>query len=481
MNAAFFLSLIALMSQAVALVWCLRTAKGSNYTVTWIAFTSAMGGLLIVRIIELYLTLSGTGPDILWLASSAILSMLLAVGFVRLYPAAKHLRSAQRNSLHLNALLEDASEIAGMGYWIGGYEGAGYDLVSPGFAKIHGTTVEDFMKTAEDKDADIKRWVHPDDIPYIIKRYDEWDDHNKEVDITYRIIRTDGAVRYVRDMARWVRKDKGELVQVGTLRDITDYKEAEEKLNAAMRKAETADHAKTMFLAVMSHELRTPLNAIIGYAQMLQSSVTVTADKKLDYAETIEEAGQHLLGIIADILDTARIELGEIDLKEEWYDPHNLMKSAVRIAKVQSKEGPANIRFDLMEQAVELRADERLVRQVLVNLASNALKFTPGNGTITLGLHVTDQNELTFQVTDTGCGIAEADIEKVLAPFGKVGNDANITNGGVGLGLPITKGLVERHGGTFNLQSNLGAGTTVTVTFPADRVRLATAKPANSP
>ena len=368
MSAPLALAIIGLVCQLAAVAWCIRLSFGANSKLTFVILVLAMVLLTGMRAYDVHSTLAGTGPDVLHLAAAAILSGLFIAGFGLLYPSAQRLRAAQRDSLHLNALLDDASTMAGLGYWISNYGAIGYTTVSIGLAQIHGTTVDDYMRTGHDSLEDTRRWVHQDDQQRVIRRFDDWSDPQQEVDITYRIIRTDGAVRHIRDMSRFVEDRDGTLVQVGTMRDITEYKEAEERINAAMEQAEAADQAKTMFLAIMSHELRTPLNAVIGYAQMLQGATLLTSEQRQDYAATIEEAGRHLLDIISDILDAARIELGEIELREEWCDPETLAESAIRIAQVQRDGGPNNIGLTVDIKNIELRADERLVRQILVNL-----------------------------------------------------------------------------------------------------------------
>ena len=252
-------------------------------------------------------------------------------------------------------------------------------------------------------------------------------------------------------------------------------KEAErsaELAHAAMLTAETANRAKTEFLANMSHELRTPLNAIIGFSEMIASDTAGPADdgKSQDYARDINNSGQHLLQLINDILDLTKIEAGRLDLNDQMVDLEMVVDSCLSMVRNRAEQGGLTIERRLPETACTLRADERKLKQIILNLLSNAVKFTPEGGTVTIGATVAPETGCVLRVADTGIGMARDDIPRALSPFTQVDGGISREYEGTGLGLSITKALVEMHGGTLDIDSEAGAGTTVTVRLPADRV-----------
>ena len=258
---------------------------------------------------------------------------------------------------------------------------------------------------------------------------------------------------------------------VATYEDITQ-REATEALRIAKVRAETANRAMSEFLAHMSHELRTPLNAIIGFSDTMMKEIfgPLGNTNYRGYATDIHESGQHLLELINDILDLSKIEAEKEELHEENLFIPDLIRSVRTLVKGwQEKKG---VKLDIVtaEGLPELCADERRLKQILVNILSNAIKFTEPGGRITWKTWYGGDSGLVFQIADTGIGIALDDIPKVLAPFGQIGGVYNRENQGAGLGLPLTKSLVELHGGYLDLQSELGVGTTVTVRFPAKRI-----------
>jgi PAS domain S-box-containing protein len=271
-----------------------------------------------------------------------------------------------------------------------------------------------------------------------------------------------------------VRKPTGEADYViAVVKDISDRKRAEEEMRLAKEEAETASRSKTAFLANMSHELRTPLNAIIGFSEIIEGQVLgpIEVPHYVQYARNILDAGRHLLELINEILDMSRIEAGAATLRETEVDVKGIVESVVRLMG----EGATAARLRMTTQSADdlpwLIADERHVRQVLFNLLSNAVKFTPAGGSIALTAGLTEQGDLSLSVADTGVGIADEDIPKVLRPFGQAENSLARRYEGVGLGLSIAKSLVELHGGRLSLESTVGVGTVVTAIFPADRVR----------
>jgi signal transduction histidine kinase len=242
----------------------------------------------------------------------------------------------------------------------------------------------------------------------------------------------------------------------------------------AMLAAQASNRAKSEFLANMSHELRTPLNAIMGFSQIIaeQTLGPVGTDKYLEYSRDITGSAEHLLAIINDILDLARIEAGKSELTEEPIDPPQLVASCVRV--VSERARLAAVRIDVVPSPVDflIVADERKMKQIIINLLSNAVKFTLADGTITLSWELIEGRGCRLSVRDTGIGIAAEDLPRVMQPFAQVEGGLNRRYDGTGLGLPLTRGLAELHGGSLHLDSELGRGTIASIDLPMSRVRM---------
>ena len=270
-----------------------------------------------------------------------------------------------------------------------------------------------------------------------------------------------------------IRDGDGEITAVGGIgTDITERKAAEEAILAAMSEAESANRTKTEFLANMSHELRTPLNAIIGFSEIIMKETLgpIGSIKYRDYADDIHESGRHLLALINDILDLSKVDSGTDELHEENIEIAGTANAVVKLVMGLARSGNIKLELDVSDDIPLLYADERKVKQILLNLLSNAIKFTPEDGKVTLKIWSRTESGTVFQVTDTGIGIAFKDIPKAFSPFQQIDSGLNRKHDGTGLGLPLTKALVEMHGGYLDLQSEVGVGTTVTVRFPAQRM-----------
>jgi two-component system cell cycle sensor histidine kinase PleC len=244
----------------------------------------------------------------------------------------------------------------------------------------------------------------------------------------------------------------------------------------ARDRAEAASLAKSQFLANMSHELRTPLNAILGFSELIKSRAFAnTPGKHQEYAELIHDSGLHLLTLINDILDLARIEAGSLVLREGDIDLRALIAEVARLMAHRAETGGCAIQIEAATGLPDIFADERAVKQILLNLVSNAVKFTPAGGTVSVFAERDAGGGVSFGVWDSGIGIAEEDRARVFQNFGQGRHDVAILDKGTGLGLPIAKGLVEAHGGRIDLYSRVGHGTRVTVSFPPERSRMKTA------
>ena len=257
-----------------------------------------------------------------------------------------------------------------------------------------------------------------------------------------------------------------------TFDDITERERAAEALRKAKEEAELASRAKTVFLANMSHELRTPLNSIIGFSQMLGSEVfgPLGSDKYREYAGYIGRSGTHLLNVIKDLLDVSKVEAGATELVEEEIDILETVGSCVVMVQERAAHAGVELVNDVPSGLPALYADPTQLKQILLNLMTNAIKFTPADGRVTMAADIGKDRFLSVKITDTGIGIAAGDLPRVLEPFGQAGDVMTRGHDGAGLGLPLAKSMVELHGGTFDLESQVGVGTTVTVRFPAERI-----------
>ncbi len=244
-----------------------------------------------------------------------------------------------------------------------------------------------------------------------------------------------------------------------------------EDLKVARDQAESADRTKSEFLATMSHELRTPLNAILGFSEVIQTETfgPVGSVRYRDYATDIHSSGQHLLELINDILDLSKVEAGMDELHEEDVEIPDIASAVLSLVQQRAEKQGVALIWKLQDRTPAVRADPRKLKQILVNLLSNAIKFTDTGGKVTLRISYKGDSGYMFQVLDTGIGIAPDDIPKALSQFGQVDSAISRRHDGTGLGLPLTKALVELHGGSLDLESTVGVGTTVTVCIPAER------------
>ena len=243
-------------------------------------------------------------------------------------------------------------------------------------------------------------------------------------------------------------------------------------LRKAKNDAELTNRAKSQFLANTSHELRTPLNAIIGFSDMIREEMfgPLGNEKYAEYINDIHESGAHLLHIINDVLDVSMIETGQLALAEKRLDIADIIETSARLVRVHVEAAGLEFRIDCAEGLPDLNGDGRRVKQVVVNLLTNAINFTPQGGRVSLTAAMNDDGGLEISVADTGIGMVSSEIEAAFQPFDQADNSDTRTQGGLGLGLPLAKSLMELHDGSIDIRSAKGAGTTVVIRFPAARL-----------
>ena len=254
------------------------------------------------------------------------------------------------------------------------------------------------------------------------------------------------------------------------LRDITPWKKAEVDLTEAKRAAEEASAQKSDFLAKISHEIRTPLSAIIGFAEVMieERFGPIGNERYLEYLRDIHASGGHVISLVNDLLDLSKIEAGRFDLTFISVDVNEIVTRAVALMQPQAGTGRVVVRMALASRLPRVVADERSLRQIVLNLLSNGIKFTDPGGQVIVSTAFTDRGEVAVRIRDTGIGMTEKEIETALEPFRQIATARRA--GGTGLGLPLTKALVEANRASLSIRSQPESGTLVEVTFPTTRV-----------
>ena len=371
------------------------------------------------------------------------------------------------------AQLTVAQKMAKLGHWEW-YLDDPTVQASPVMAEIFGRTIEEMRVT----DEDFLAFIHPEDRESAEIAFGSPKEIGEHYEIEYRIIRPNGEERVIDEIGEAHFDTSGKRFGCfGTVQDITDRKKVEAELVAAKEQAEAASRAKSEFLANMSHELRTPLNAIIGFSEILsQSSQSpLSAEEVSTFASEIHSGGLHLLELINGVLDIAKIEAGKMNLSEYWVDIETVVAASLAVFGAQAEVAGLELRSSLPAGLPRLWGDETKIKQILMNLVSNAIKFTPQAGLITVTARQEDDGGLAIAVADRGIGMASDDIPRALEKFGQVDSSLNRRYNGAGLGLAITGAIAELHGARLAIDSDLGAGTTITVHFPAERLREAAA------
>jgi signal transduction histidine kinase len=256
------------------------------------------------------------------------------------------------------------------------------------------------------------------------------------------------------------------------LRDITHWKRAEEELVSAKRAAEQANEQKSEFLAKVSHEIRTPLNAVIGFSEVMMEERfgPIGNERYRQYLRDIHLSGSHLMSLINDLLDLSKIEAGKVELSFESVRVNDIIQDCVALMQPQANRERIIIRTSLSAGVPNVVADPRSLRQIILNLLSNAIKFTKPGGQVIVSTAMEENGEVIIRVRDTGVGMSEKDVETALKPFRQVTTSDRTRFDGTGLGLPLTKALVEANRASFAIDSAVDQGTLVKITFPTTRV-----------
>jgi signal transduction histidine kinase len=280
-----------------------------------------------------------------------------------------------------------------------------------------------------------------------------------------------GSILDQRFASRSAREAERLRVTVGELQETKrQLEETTDQLVSALQAAAAGSQAKSQFLAAMSHELRTPLNAIIGFSEVLEAEIAgPLGAKQRGYAGDIRQAGGHLLALVNDVLDLSKLDAVQVRLEEKTVEVGGVIADAIAMVRMRASEADLKLCSDIEPKLPHIRVDARRIRQVLLNLLSNAIKFTPAGGQVTVSA-CRHNGGIAILVSDTGIGMAAEDIPVALERFGQIDRSLSRKFEGTGLGLPLSKQLVELHGGKLEIESAEGGGTTVTVLLPASRV-----------
>lgn len=360
--------------------------------------------------------------------------------------------------------LSEAQKIGRMGHW---YLETGNNTMewSDQIYSIFGVEKATFIPTIDAVSARLPKR----DLGRVLRTFQRAIVRRKDYELEFSLRRPGGGVRYVRLEGRSkVNRRTGEIEALfGIMQDITERTLHERALREAKEAAESAYASKTRFLANMSHELRTPLNAIIGFSEMMQRQLLgpMGNSRYLDYINSIRQSGEHLLDLINDILDMSKIEIGKYELDVEELNVGKIIRLAIHMVEGRAHEEQVRLLADDIPDNIQILADRRALMQILLNLMSNAVKFTKAGGTVEVRCF-RELSGVAIVVSDTGIGIPREKLEVVTLPFEQVSSEFTRNHEGSGLGLAITKELIELHGGTLDIQSDVGVGTAVSVLLP---------------
>ena len=313
--------------------------------------------------------------------------------------------------------------------------------------------------------------VPPEDHALSKRLHTAFIDHGRQGSREVQLVRKDGSVADVLITTALLELSQKRRFMVSTIRDITERKNMITSMRRAKEEADTANRAKSAFLANMSHELRTPLNAIIGFSELMKNHLfgPLNNPKYEEYMMDIHFSSRHLLDIINDVLDMSKIEAGRVELIESEVAISEVLDSVVRIMNDRALAQSVSLDFKVETTLPHIKADQRLLRQILINLVSNGVKFSPAGKSVKVRASVLPDKHMRIAVEDEGCGIPPDKLKIVLEPFGQVNDPRHSAGQGTGLGLPLAKAMTELHGGKLTLESKEGKGTKVYIDFPLER------------
>ncbi len=320
---------------------------------------------------------------------------------------------------------------------------------------------------------DMVDFVTPDEREQAINNHNEFIRNGMRSSGEMKLIRKDGSIANALFTTATIELSQKRRFQVITVMDITLRKQMELSLRVAKEQADAANRAKSAFLANMSHELRTPMNAIIGFSEMILKETfgPLGHDKYKEYIEDVYTSAGHLLEIINEVLDMSKIEAGRIDLDESEVDMGELIMAVERMMASRVFGKNLTLSTDIPADLPHVLVDQRLIRQVLINLITNAVKFSNDGGHIDVSVVLLSNNVMEVVIKDEGIGIAPEKIKQAMEPFGQVSElSENTGQQGTGLGLPLAKAMIELHQGAVNLYSKVGEGTSVVFRLPASRI-----------
>lgn len=363
--------------------------------------------------------------------------------------------------------LSEAQSIGRMGHWMWRIGDENLEFSSELY-RIFGVTPDAFTPTFDN----INGVMHRRDRGRIAQSFQRAMIERRNYEMEFRIIRPTGEARFIILQGRCEMDSEGDVSALfGIMQDVTERNQYEQELREAKESAERAYAAKSQFLANMSHELRTPLNAIIGFSEMMQRQMLgpIGTEKYLDYIGGIRESGEHLLDMITDILDMSKIEAGKYALDVEDFNLFKVIRLATHMMEGRALDAQVKIISNIPDKEdMIMTGDRRAIMQMILNVLSNAVKFTKPNGEVRISC-TTENNMITMQFVDTGIGIPAGKLRYVTKPFEQAANSFTRNHEGTGLGLAITKELAELHGGKLELESTVGVGTTVTINLPVKK------------
>lgn len=318
-------------------------------------------------------------------------------------------------------------------------------------------------------------FIHPEDLEHYKSAVrDIFKGRADTLSVEYRVrYSKDGQTGWAQTRGVAVRKPGTGLItrMAGTVSDITERKLFERELIKAKEEAELSSRSKTEFLAHMSHELRTPLNAIIGFSDIMKQEVfgPVGNDRYVDYNATVNMAGRHLMQIVSDIIDLGKIEAGQTRLDDTLCDLEEIAEACIQLVAARARDEKLTLVKEIDPTIPWLRGDTIRIKQIVLNLITNSIKFTQAGGRVVLAIDRTENAEMRIRVSDSGIGIARKDIPRALSRFGRLGSPYTRDVDGMGLGLTLVQTFAGLHGAHFRLDSEEGKGTTVVIVFPAER------------